>query len=125
MSLSAKIRYAWPSARSPENYILGEASLLYWDSVALGQQPTIDAIQAVEIPNEPEARMVTPSELLSRLTDSEIVLFQASTNATVIRYWIGLTTSVTDFNSLETVEMFGFFVSLNLLSELRASEVLG
>ena len=73
----------------------------------------------------PEQRLVTPSEFIALLTDAEIVAFQSSTNATVVRHWIGLTTNATDFNSLDTIEMFDFFVSLNLLTQPRASEILG
>lgn len=125
MSLSAKIKQNWPLAKMPENYVLGESRLIYWDSAALGPEPSMAQIEAVVLPEVPETRMVSPVGFLDRLADAEIVLFATSTNALVIRHWINLTTHETDFDSLDTIEMFAFFVSLNLLSEARAAEVLG
>lgn len=59
MSASEKIKLNWPGAKMPESYILGESSLLYWDSDTLGPQPTIAEIEAVELPQVPAVTEVT------------------------------------------------------------------
>jgi hypothetical protein len=99
----------------------GVVSIAKWPTAS---PPTMLEILSIQLPDENQ-RFVTPTEFIALLTDAEIVAFQTSTNATVIRHWIGLRTDSTDLNSLDTIEMFDFFVSLNLLTQARSSEILG